>query len=121
MDPLGGIPEQLSEATRQRWRKKKARKRAEFIKGPIRVDWVCRLAGVRHRVSLLAAWAILFKAGVAGTRKDLPITPELLKRFGVSQRSGYRALAALEQAGLVKVNRHRGRCPRVTILKGFVG
>jgi hypothetical protein len=35
--------------------------------------------------------------------------------FGVGRFAAYRGLAALERAKLVHVERHRGRCPLVTI------
>ena len=112
------LPEQLSEQTQRRHEAKRARRQAEFIKGPIRLEWVCQAARLPRR-ALATALALLFKAGVSGSDKDIPASPQLLERFGVSRRSGRRALVALEQAGLVKVKRQRGRCPRVTILKGF--
>lgn len=112
------LPEQLSEQSRKRREKKRTRQRVEFIKGPIRVEWLCRTARLPGK-AIATALALLFKASVAGTTKDLPLTPELLERFGVKRRSSYRAVAALEEAGLVKVKRHRGRCPRVTIVRGF--
>ena len=113
------LPETLSEQSRKRREAKRTRRQAEFIKGPIRVEWVCKAARLSGR-ALAMALALLFKAGVSGTEKDVPLSPQLLERFGVSRRSNHRALAALERAGLVKVKRQRGRCPRVTIVKGFM-
>ncbi|MBT6157400.1 MAG: hypothetical protein HOL01_04970 [Planctomycetaceae bacterium] len=39
----------------------------------------------------------------------------MIERFGVNRQAGYRALAALEDAGLVTVDRKPGRCPLVSI------
>ena len=38
--------------------------------------------------------------------------------MGLDRHAAYRALNALEGAGLIAVQRHRGRCPIVTILDG---
>jgi hypothetical protein len=45
----------------------------------------------------------------------LKLTPRLLGRLGVSRWSSHRGLKHLEFAGLIKVSRHRGRCPLVQI------
>ena len=114
------LPETLSEPSRKRREAKRARRQGEFLKGPIRLEWVCQAARLSGR-ALAVGLALLFKAGVSGSEEDIPLAPQLLERFGVSRRSTYRALESLERAGLVKVKRHRGRCPRVTVVKGFVG
>lgn len=46
----------------------------------------------------------------------LLLTPESLRAQGFTRASAYRALAALEQAGLITVRRQRGRSPLVSIL-----
>jgi hypothetical protein len=46
---------------------------------------------------------------------DVPNTT--LKSWGVGRWGKYRALRKLEQAGLICVERHRRRSPRVTLLK----
>ncbi len=37
--------------------------------------------------------------------------------LGVSRHAAYRGLTALEDEGLVSVDRHRGRKPRVTVIE----
>jgi hypothetical protein len=61
------------------------------------------------------ALALWFKAGTSKGNKPIKVTSKLLERFGVNRKAGYRGLAALESVGLVSVDRHCGRCPRVTI------
>ncbi len=59
--------------------------------------------------------AIWYRSGLErSSRVRLPAS--LLRDFGVGRYSGYRALRALESAGLVLVVRHRGRCPVVEII-----
>jgi len=62
----------------------------------------------------LAVW----HQGDLEKRNGVKLTWNLLDRFGATPDAGARGLAALEQAGLVSVQRHRGRCPVVTINEG---
>ena len=84
-----------------------------FLKGPIPGPWLslaAKLPGKALHVGL-ALWCA---AGmVKGNR--LKLTSDQLRPFGVGYDAGHRGLAALERAGLVTVDRHRGRCPVVTI------
>jgi hypothetical protein len=47
----------------------------------------------------------------------IKLTRSALGIFRVSPRTADRLLSAFEGAGLVKVDRHRGRCPIVTLLE----
>ena len=106
------IRERLSDVSRRRHQANKKRRQAEFVRGPIPVAWIGKAAELPGRALAvgLAVWFI-----VGARRHSNAVCPSLLARFGVSQRTAYRGLAALERAGLVEVDRHRGRCPRVTI------
>ena len=106
------IAERLSEASRRRHLAKQKRRRSEFVRGPIPLVWIARAAVLPGR-ALAVGLAIWFIVG-AGRRSNA-VCPSLLSRFGVSRKVAYRGLRALEHAGLVKVERHRGRCPRVTV------
>jgi len=93
------------------------RRGEEFLRGPIPLAWLlsaCRLSPK----TLAVALALWFKAGLSRNSPEVVASPNLLKRFGVAaRRTQYQALADLERAGLVSVDRGRGRCPRVTILE----
>ena len=78
------------------------------------MDWLARAAPLSGK-ALAVGLAIWFWAVLHRRRDHLSICGTLLERFGVRRHAGYRGLAALERAGLVKVERHRGRCPRVTL------
>jgi hypothetical protein len=111
-------PESLADYTAPRTgptdRRRAGRRRREYIRGPLPLAWMARAAGLPGR-SLAVALAIWFRRGVERSA-TFPLYPSALRRMHVSRWSGYRALAALEEAGLVSVERQPGRCPVVTIL-----
>ena len=85
-----------------------------FLKGPIPWDWLTRafrLSGKAPHVAL----ALWFQAGLQQNRTVVLSGASLLE-LGAKRHAGYRGLAVLEQAGLVTVERHPGRSPRVTIV-----
>jgi hypothetical protein len=107
------IPAKLTEASRRRHERKSLRHNEQFLRGPIALRWVCAAARLPGK-PLAVAMAVMFKVGVE--RCDtVAVSRKLLERFGVGRQAGYRGLKALEQAKLVEVERHRGRCPRVTV------
>ena len=55
---------------------------------------------------------------MAGLKKDRSVKPtwRTWDRFSLTPDGARHGLAALEQAGLVRVERHPGRCPVVTLL-----
>jgi len=85
-----------------------------FLKGPIPLEWLTkalRLGGKAPHVAL----AIRFQHGMRPT-EPVALTATLLRKFGCDNRqSAYRALNGLAKAGLVSVNRSKGKCPRVTL------
>jgi hypothetical protein len=89
-----------------------------FLKGPIPWTWLqvaARLPGRALAVALVI-WHLL------GLRKSntVRLAPSKARSLGLSPRVVRRGLAALEGAGLVAVDRHRGRGPDVTVLDGPV-
>lgn len=108
------IGERLSDASRNRRLKKGNRQGGEFLRGPIPIEWLTAAARLPGK-ALAVGVAIWFRVGCQPYDADVSICNTLLSRLGVHRVSGYRGLAALEQAGLVAVTRHRGRCPRVKL------
>ena len=95
-------------------RKPRQRRAGWFVKGPLPGEWIglaARLPGKALHVGL----ALWFLSG-RSKQTTVRLTGESLRRFGVHRHSGKRGLSALESAGLVRVRRHRGRCPVVDIL-----
>jgi hypothetical protein len=69
--------------------------------------------------ALAVALAVWFRRGIEGAG-TFSLYPSALGKFRVNRWSAYRALTALERAGLVSVKRQRGRAPVVTILEQVV-
>jgi len=87
----------------------------QFIKGPLPVPWFERAAGLAGKALHigLALWWVsgLCRAATFSFKRSAATA------FGVSPDATYDALSRLEQAGLIRVARHRGRSPVVTILE----
>jgi DNA-binding transcriptional ArsR family regulator len=86
-----------------------------FIKGPIPLDWVKKASKLSHK-SLHVGMALWFFSGLQKSR-TVRLCPRQAAAFGVGRTSFHRALGALEEAGLIRANRRRGRCPIVTIVE----
>jgi DNA-binding MarR family transcriptional regulator len=85
-----------------------------FLKGPIPLSWLAPASRLPGR-ALHVATAIWFLAGVGRTR-TIRLQGGLLRQLGVNRHAAYRGLNALEEAGLVAVERRPGGNPKVTIL-----
>lgn len=110
-DPLGEVTGEVEVETAA----SRSHRTARFLKGPIPLNSVAvaaRLPGkalavylaVRHRSDLLG-----------GPMVTLP--PALLRDFGIDRDAKARALQALNDAGLVRVEKAVGRTTRVTLLE----
>jgi hypothetical protein len=90
----------------------------KFLKGPIPLSWLSRACEIGGGKTLATALAIWWVSGLRNSSKtNLRITTETLKQFAVTERNAkYRALQALENAGLIKVVREKGKNPFVTII-----
>jgi hypothetical protein len=62
------------------------------------------------------ALAIWYESGLKYQARMVKLRSSVLRDMGVSRHAGYRGLEALENAGLVSVQRHPCRSPVVTIL-----
>ena len=63
--------------------------------------------------------ALQFRKGIDKGKPSV-VNRALLERFHVKRKASYHALEELEGAGLIEVDRHRGRAPRVTIIPGLM-
>ncbi len=108
------IPERLSATSQRRRESQHKRRQSRFLRGPIPIIWLAR-AGELPGAAAMVGLAIWFSSGCQKRRHGLVICNKLLAQFRVSRTAGYRGLRALEQADLITVERHRGRCPRVAI------
>jgi hypothetical protein len=85
------------------------------LRGPIPWAWACaasRLTGA----SLNVAVALWLEVGMNNNRL-VKLSMARLRELGVTRWSAYRALAALEAANLVAVERREGRLARVLVLE----
>lgn len=87
----------------------------KFLLGPIPWDWLSVAAGLPGR-ALHVGIALWFLSGIKGRVATVALSNTVLCDLGVNRHAAYRGLAALEAAGLVSVERHRGRNSIVTIL-----
>ena len=90
--------------------------RHEMLMGPIPVGWLQSAARLPGR-SLHAGLALWITATQARTR-IVPLSNLDGGKLGCGRHQKYRALAWLEAAGLVAVQRQLGRSPIVTLLTG---
>lgn len=113
----GSVPQKLSEASRRRHQQQAARQDAAFLKGPLPLAWIIKAASLPGKYPLAVGLAIWFRSGLENKQTGIPLTTKTIERFHVNRQAGYRALATLEAAGLVSVDRKPGRCPLVSIRK----
>jgi hypothetical protein len=85
-----------------------------FTSGPVLLTWLQSAAALPGR-SLHVALALWHEVARSGSR-CVDLSNSLCLRFQVERNAKYRALRSLEFAGLVVVERRRGRSPRVTVL-----
>ena len=86
-----------------------------FLKGPIPWAWLSAAARLPGR-ALHVAIGIRLWTGIKKTDR-IAFSVSTLAELGVSRPAAYRGLTALEGRGLVTVDRHRGRKPRVTVVE----
>lgn len=87
-----------------------------FIKGPIPLDWIGRAACLPGK-TLHVALALQYLAGLQKTH-TVKLGAKALAILGVARDAKYDALDRLQEAGLITVERARGRIPVVTMLVG---
>jgi DNA-binding transcriptional ArsR family regulator len=86
-----------------------------FLKGPIPWNWIIRASRLPGRALTLGL--CLWRLEGATRKAAIPLSNSELEPFGIDRAAKSRGLAELEQAGLIKVARRRGRWPIVTLLK----
>lgn len=107
---------ELSKRSRERRRQKLAKRGERFIKGPVPYEWCSRAANV-SKVAGCLAWVIWYRRGLEGRETELKLCRSDFAPFNICRASVHRALVAMERAGLVRVARKRGACPRVSIIR----
>lgn len=85
----------------------------KFLRGPIDWPWLTTAARLPGS-ALHVAMAIHFLNGFHQTG-TVKLSPSVLRELGLKRHAGYRALAELENAGLVSVVRKKGCSPTISL------
>ena len=86
-----------------------------FIKGPIDLTWISAVAKLPGK-TLNVGLALVWLSGLNRSKAGLKLTRTVYDLFNVSRQSTAKALQAMEEAGLIKVDRMSGRKNLITIL-----
>jgi hypothetical protein len=106
-----GLPER--EVRTAVLRRQQQRRYASFLKGPILVS-VIAAAGALPGRALLVLLAIRYRIDLTG-RPQVTLPASVMREFGFDRFTKRRALAELENAGLVRVQSARGRSMTVEL------
>jgi len=82
----------------------------------IPLPWAHAMARLPGRASVVGL-ALWYRSGVMKGDRTVVLSSKNLRGFGLTRNTARRALRDLEKAGLVSVERHSGRAPRVTLLE----
>src|SRR3954454_17909205 len=109
------IPDRPLGSSGPEGRARAARREAQFIKGPLPLGWVARAVKAGHPHALPVLLALKCKTD---TLRQPWVQPPatVLRLLGVDKDARSRAIAALERAGLVQVQRRKGRPPLVRLV-----
>lgn len=80
------------------------------------LDWLS-LLNEAHPRGVLVGLIIKRAVDMANGEQPVTVSQETYDQVGLTEMMFRRALEGLEHAGLVRVERHRGRLPRITLLK----
>ena len=88
-----------------------------FIKGPIDLEWISRVALLPGK-SLNVGLALMYLKGLTKSGEDLRLSLKHLKYFNVSRKTTNKVLDLMRKAGLVKIKKSQGRKHRIDIIDG---
>lgn len=91
----------------------KPKPRQKFVRGPIPLNWLHAALKLGDKSGHLA-WVLWFLAGITG-KNPIRVTSALCKEFHISPRTTARLLERFAKAGLLSLDRRRGRGPDVTL------
>ncbi len=84
------------------------------VGGPVPYDWLRMALSFGGKAGHLS-WALWWLVGIE-RGNPIRLTRQVLSDFEISTRASRRLLVDFERAGLVSVDRQRGRGPIVTLL-----
>ena len=91
---------------------RRKRQREQFVKIPL---WWAEQAARATKTPQAYVWIWLLRLAWEAKAKTFPLPNQKLRQAGVSCEIKRRALAKLEVAGLLKVERRHGKTPVVTL------
>lgn len=80
------------------------------------MDWITVATALPGQAGIVG-FCIWFQGYLKGDKSKFKLSMKSLReKFNVERNAAYRALEALQNANLINVERHVGRCPIVTVL-----
>jgi hypothetical protein len=93
------------------------RRRKTWRRGYVQFPWawIDRLQSAKRVSTYRLALLAVYESWRTGSR-TIVLSNVISRAEGLSRRSKWNALAELEELGMIRVERHSGRAPRVTLL-----
>jgi hypothetical protein len=93
--------------------RRKTSRTKKFLKGPVPWEWLIVASQLPGKALIigLCLWRLMGATG----HGSIPLSNSELQPFGIDRAAKSRGLVALEKAGLITVDRKRGRWPVVTV------
>jgi hypothetical protein len=88
--------------------------KGRFLKGPVPLVWLQTAAALPGK-TLHIAIVLWYRAGLTGSM-TVKLGSQDLEAMGVARDAKYSGLDRLQAAGLISIDRQRGRAPVVTLL-----
>lgn len=95
---------------------RRQRQQGRFVRGPLPWDWLVA-AGSLPGKGLQVAVSIWLQVGMKGVDEVLISMSMIAREFNIDRATAGRALAALEQRGLVEVRRRPGAKALVRVIR----
>jgi hypothetical protein len=111
------IDDESTEVENSLTQDRRRKPRPAFIRGPISLAWLARANRIPRSNALRVGLMLHYLAGLRSSRKELVLTVKQCKVIDLERKSVQRGLKDLENAQLVRIDRSRGRAPRVEILE----
>ena len=92
--------------------------RGRFLKGPVPMPWLAHALHVGAGSGLGVGVVLWHLCGLKHNEKTILLSNVEVERWGISRQAKWRALGALERAGLITIERRGKRSPMVTLVAG---
>lgn len=82
----------------------------------LHLSFLQRAIGVPGKTALITAVILVIQSFRLERTRHILLTPKVIESYRLSRFAVYRGLRALEESGLIQVNRQRGRGPIVSFV-----